>query len=131
MNDQPEPSPGWLNCTSCGRRVECPPDLIGKEETCPYCNARSVVAGAIPLPEEGAVAPGAIGAMVCAILGLAIMPLLGGIGAIVLARQARSELARFPDRYTGMDKANTAEVLGWIALAKDALLAVVLYLVWS
>jgi len=129
MGDAAQRPCTWFHCPSCGRDVKCAPGAAGQVETCPYCGARGEVAAEPPAPAPGTPLPAAAEALFCALAGI-VIPVLAPIGAIVLSRQAQAAHARWPDRYVGIRNAHTAEIMGWILLARDAVAAVIVWLVW-
>ena len=58
----------------------------------------------------------AIAALVCGICAFLVCPLTG-IAAVILAPQAKREIASEPDRYEGAGMAQAGLILGWISIA--------------
>jgi len=57
----------------------------------------------------------AIAALICGITGLILCQFVG-IAAVILAPQAKREIAAQPDRYEGAGLAQAGQILGWIAI---------------
>ena len=93
-----------------------------------------------PPPGYGAPPPGpygyqprttngkAIAALVCGICAFVVCPLTG-IAAVILAPQAKREIAAQPDRYDGTGMAQAGQILGWIACG--LMLLFVLFIVFA
>ena len=57
----------------------------------------------------------ALGSLISAILGLTILPLIGSIGAIVLASMAEKEFVTNPS-LDGQGLAKAGKIIGWIGV---------------
>lgn len=57
----------------------------------------------------------AIAALICGICAFVVCPLTA-IAAVILAPQAKREIAAQPDRYDGAGMAQAGQILGWIAI---------------
>lgn len=57
----------------------------------------------------------ALGSLISAILGLTLLPLIGSIGAIVLASMAEKEFSVNPS-LDGQGLAKAGKIIGWIGL---------------
>lgn len=64
-------------------------------------------------------APGAVGSLVCGILGLFTIPLVLSIVAVVLGNQSRRATAAEPYRYTDQ-LGQVGRILGWIGIGLAA-----------
>lgn len=65
-------------------------------------------------------APGAVGSLVCGILGLFTIPLVLSIIAVVLGNQSKRAAAAEPHRYTDQ-LGQVGRILGWIGIGLAAL----------
>jgi 1,4-dihydroxy-2-naphthoate octaprenyltransferase len=75
-----------------------------------------------PLPGPTVNHPRAIGSLVCGVVGIAILPLIFGIIAIILGYQSRKDIGRFPEKYKGDGLAMSGLVLGVLDVAGSLLL---------
>lgn len=57
----------------------------------------------------------AIAALICGICAFLVCPLTA-IAAVILAPQAKREIAADPDRYEGGGMAQAGQIIGWIAI---------------
>ena len=103
--------PGRMLCPHCGRQIR------ERAPFCRYCKQSPTADGIYRGPTT--TAPGAVGSLVCGIVGFICAPVLGVI-AISLAAGARKRIAADP-RYTGGGMALAGMILGIIWLALFAL----------
>ena len=73
-----------------------------------------------PLPN----APGAVGSLICGILGFFICGLIFGIIAIVLGNKAKQAIAAQPGEYGGAGMAQAGYIMGIISLVLWAIVVV-------
>lgn len=57
----------------------------------------------------------AIAALVCSLCAFVVCPLIA-IAAVILAPQAKREIAADPQRYDGMGLAKAGQIIGWIGI---------------
>jgi hypothetical protein len=70
----------------------------------------------------------AVASLSLGILGWILLPVVGGIAAVVTGHMARSEIRSAPDRIEGQGLALSGLVLGWASLAVG--IAGALFLFW-
>lgn len=58
----------------------------------------------------------AIAALVCSLAAFVVCPLTS-VAAVILAPQAKREIAAEPDRYDGVGLAVAGQIIGWIGIA--------------
>lgn len=65
----------------------------------------------------------AIVSLILGILGLiAVLPLIGPIGALIAGRAARKDILQHPEQYSGENLAQAGIILGWIGIAVSIIL---------
>lgn len=75
-----------------------------------------------PLPGPQVNHPRAVGSLICGIVGIAILPLILGIIAMVLGYQSRNDIRKHPEKYKGDGLALSGLVLGGLDVAGSLLL---------